>query len=87
MEIGIKLRLIREMAGLSREAFAEMTGVPAATVKRYETGRIANIGSETLLKITQNKLFYKYTLWLMTDQTAPESGQISPNILSKLQDG
>ena len=78
MTIGKKLRDIREAEGLTREELAELTGIPVPTMKRYETGRIANIGSETLTKYTQNPRFTKYSLWLMTDQIAPESGQISP---------
>ncbi|WP_426762358.1 helix-turn-helix domain-containing protein [Hafnia paralvei] len=78
MVIGKKLRDIREAEGLTREELADITGIPVATMKRYETGRIANVGSDTLTKFTQNPRFSKYTLWLMTDQTAEESGQISP---------
>lgn len=78
MTIGKKLREIREAEGLTREELAEITGIPVPTMKRYETGRIANIGSDTLTKYTQHPRFSKYSLWLMTDQIAPESGQISP---------
>ncbi|MFH7179858.1 transcriptional regulator, partial [Klebsiella pneumoniae] len=28
--------------------------------------------------LTQHPLFEKYTLWLMTDKTAPQAGQIAP---------
>lgn len=77
-DVGEKLRLIREAEGLSREEFEQLTGVPAGNLKRYETGRIKSIGSEFLIKVTRHQQFMKYTLWLMTDQTAPESGQISP---------
>ncbi|WP_449553458.1 helix-turn-helix domain-containing protein [Lelliottia amnigena] len=78
MTIGKKLREIREAEGLTREELAEITGIPVPTMKRYETGRIANIGSDTLTKYTQHPRFTKYSLWLMTDQIAPDSGQISP---------
>jgi transcriptional regulator with XRE-family HTH domain len=77
-DLGEKLRLVREAEGLTRDEFEKITGVPAGNTKRYETGRIKSIGSEFLIKITQHPRFTKYTLWLMTDQTAPESGQISP---------
>lgn len=30
------------------------------------------------MKLTQHPLFEKYTLWLMTDKTAPQAGQIAP---------
>ena len=94
MTIGKKLREIREAEGLTREELAEITGIPVPTMKRYETGRIANIGSDTLTKYTQHPRFTKYSLWLMTDQIAPDSGQISPvlspdgqNKISNSQEG
>lgn len=34
--------------------------------------------SGELLKITQHPQITKYTMWLMTGQTIPEAGQISP---------
>lgn len=77
-DVGEKIRLIREAEGVSREEFEKLTGVPAGNTKRYETGRIKNIGSDFLIQITQHPRFMKYTLWLMTNQTAEESGQISP---------
>ena len=77
-DVGEKIRLIREAEGLSREEFEKITGVPAGNTKRYETGRIKSIGSDFLMKITQHPRFIKYTLWLMSDQTAEEAGQISP---------
>lgn len=80
MLIGKKLRDIREAEGLTREELAEITGIPVPTMKRYETGRIANVGSDTLTKFTQHPRFSKYALWLMTNQVVPESGQISPSL-------
>ncbi|MBX9476167.1 helix-turn-helix transcriptional regulator [Yersinia enterocolitica] len=76
--IGQKIREIRDAEGLSRIQFFELTGIPAGTQKHYEMGRRENIGSDILLKITQHSRFSKYTLWLMTGNTAPESGQIAP---------
>jgi transcriptional regulator with XRE-family HTH domain len=64
--------------GLTRQQFFELTGIPAGTQKYYETGRVESIGSDILLKITQHSRFAKYTLWLMTDKTAPQAGQIAP---------
>lgn len=86
-DLGEKLRLVREAEGLTRDEFEQITGVPAGNTKRYETGRIKSIGSEFLIKITQHPRFTKYTLWLMTDQIAPESGQISPALSPDGQSG
>ncbi|ELC8119210.1 helix-turn-helix transcriptional regulator [Escherichia coli] len=76
--IGEKIRLIRDAEGLSRSQFFDLTGVAVSTQKQYETGRREGVGSEILLKITTHPRFQKYALWLMTDTTAPESGQIAP---------
>jgi transcriptional regulator with XRE-family HTH domain len=75
--VGEKIRAIRDAEGLTRQQFFELTGIPAGTQKYYETGRVESIG-DILLKITQHSRFAKYTLWLMTDKTAPEAGQIAP---------
>lgn len=86
MTIGQKLREIRESEGLTREELSEIVSIPVGTMKRYETGRIDNVGSETLIKITQHPRFEKYALWLMTGNVAPESGQISPVLSPDGQD-
>ncbi|MES4611022.1 MAG: helix-turn-helix domain-containing protein [Ewingella sp.] len=75
--LGKKIRDVREAEGLSRQEFAELTGVAEGAQKFYETDRRA-VGSEMLLKITQHPRFEKYTLWLMTDKTMESAGQISP---------
>ena len=76
--VGEKIRARRDAEGLTRQQFFELTGIPAGTQKYYETGRVESIGSDILLKITQHSRFAKYTLWLMTDKTAPQAGQIAP---------
>lgn len=76
--MGEKIRVIRDAEGLTRQQFFELTGIPAGTQKYYETGRVESIGSDILLKITQHPHFAKYTLWLMTGNTAPEAGQVAP---------
>ncbi|EPT2213410.1 TPA: helix-turn-helix domain-containing protein, partial [Escherichia coli] len=48
MFIGEKIRVIRESEGLTREEFCELIDVPIGTLRRYETGRIENVGGEAL---------------------------------------
>lgn len=72
-----KLKSIRKSEGLTQAAFAEITGVPLGTVKHYERGQVS-AGLKVIEPVIANPRFQKYTLWLMTDQTAEESGQISP---------
>ncbi|MGK5615106.1 helix-turn-helix domain-containing protein [Proteus mirabilis] len=80
MNIGKKLRLIREAEGLSREQMRELAGIPIGTMRRYETGRIENVGSDAIVKILSHPRFEKYTLWLMTGKTNEIVGQIAPSL-------
>lgn len=80
MEIVERIRPIREAEGLSRDDFARETGMKFQSLVNYESGRNSSIGSEQLAKITEHPRFQKYALWLVTGTTAPESGQISPEI-------
>lgn len=84
--IGLKIRELREAEGLTRKEFAELTGVLETVQKSYEIGKRSNIGVDTVTKITQHERFKKYTLWLMTGDTHPESGQISPTLSPDGQD-
>lgn len=80
-----KLSLMRESERLSKKEFSELTGVPYTTYIHYETGKYAP-SSEVLMKIFCVPLLQKYTLWFMTDQIAPESGQIAPVLAHYGQD-
>lgn len=83
--IGEKLALIRESERLNRKQLAEITDVPYGSLTYYESGRSippANV----IMKILQHPRFTKYTLWFMTDQIAPESGQIAPALAHYGQD-
>jgi len=80
MDIGEKIKKIREAEGFAQFGFCVETDINIGTLRGYESGRRKSIGSTELLKITQHPRFTKYTLWLMTGQTAPEAGQISPDI-------
>lgn len=80
MEIIHRIRAVREAEGLSQEDFARAIDMKYQTLRQYETGRRQSIGSVQLAKITEHPQFQKYALWLVTGTTAPESGQISPEI-------
>ena len=83
--IGEKLALIRESERLNRKQLAEITDVPYGSLTYYESGRSippANV----VMKILQHPRFTKYTLWFMTDQIAPEAGQIAPALAHFGQD-
>ncbi|MGO3014197.1 MAG: helix-turn-helix domain-containing protein [Hafnia alvei] len=79
MKLSEKIRSIREAEGLSQAKFCEVIGLSPNTLRKYELGSYEPSGLN-LVKITQHPQFEKYTLWLMTDKTAPEAGQIAPAI-------
>lgn len=83
---GEKLKEIRNAEGLTQPALSELTGVSLGAIRNYETGQ-RDVGLSVLDKIIKHERFRKYTLWLMTDQIAPESGQISPALSPDGQSG
>ncbi|KJO39024.1 helix-turn-helix domain-containing protein [Klebsiella aerogenes] len=83
--ISEKLALMRESERLNRRQFAEITGVPYTSLTYYESGRTTP-PTDVSMKILQHPRFTKYTLWFMTDQISPESGQIAPALAHFGQD-
>ena len=74
-----KLRQIRKAEGLTQKDFSELTAVALGTIKKYETGH-QPARAEVLESVIEVHMFEKYTLWLMTDKTAPSAGQVSPSL-------
>ncbi|HGF5928743.1 TPA: helix-turn-helix domain-containing protein [Citrobacter freundii] len=79
MKLSEKVKALREAEGLSQAKFCKIIDLPLSTLKKYETGNFEP-GGNALLKITTHPQFQKYALWLMTDKTAPQAGQIAPAI-------
>lgn len=77
MNTAEKIKTIRKSENLTQAAFCEICGIPLSTLKNYEGGH-SEVGLKTMLLIAKNPRFKKYALWLTTDETAPEVGQISP---------
>ncbi|GLW38731.1 transcriptional regulator [Pectobacterium carotovorum subsp. carotovorum] len=77
MNMGQKIRAIRKAEGLTQAKFCEIIGMALSTLKNYEGGH-AEPGLQSIMLLTKCRQFEKYTLWLMTDKTAPEAGQIAP---------
>lgn len=77
MKFHEKIKLVRMAEGLSQRQFSQIIDLPLSTLRKYELdSSIPNI--QNLMKITKNPRFKKYALWLTTDETAPEVGQIAP---------
>ncbi|HHA1766947.1 TPA: helix-turn-helix domain-containing protein [Enterobacter ludwigii] len=72
-----KLKLIRESERLNKRQFSELTGLAYSSLAGYEAGD-KKPGVEQIMKVLQHPRFSKYTMWFMTDQIFPESGQIAP---------
>ncbi|WP_279146014.1 helix-turn-helix domain-containing protein [Photobacterium carnosum] len=82
MNFSKQLKEIRNAENVSRKEFCEETGIPFKTMEKYEQG-ISSPGGESLRSITTHSRYSKYTLWLMTGQTAPEAGQVCPEFINK----
>lgn len=80
-----KLKEVRKAEGLTQKAMADITGVSLGTIRNYETG-FNTVGIQTLELILAQECFQKYTLWIMTDKTAPSAGQVSPALSPDGQD-
>lgn len=77
MFLGKRVKAIRMGEGLSQDGFSQLIDISKGTLQNYEQGKNL-LSEESLMKITNHPQFQKYTLWLMTGQTAPESGQVCP---------
>lgn len=80
-----KLRAIRKSEGITQKDMADMVGMSLGTIRNYETG-FNTVGIQTIQTIVQHPRFTKYTLWLMTGNTAPAAGQVSPALSPDGQD-
>lgn len=85
MNLAQKLRAIRKAEGLTQSKFCEISGIALGTLKNYEGGH-QEPGIQVIMQVTNTSQLEKYTLWLMTDKTAPEAGQISPVVAHSGQD-
>lgn len=79
MNMSKKIRAIRRAEKLTQMKFCELAAIPLSTLKNYEGGH-AEPSLNTILQLTQHPQFEKYTLWLMTGKTAPEAGQVAPDL-------
>ncbi|MEL5280861.1 helix-turn-helix transcriptional regulator [Serratia bockelmannii] len=77
MKFSEKLKAIRKAEDISQSQFGQLIDLPLPTIKKYESESYSP-SIQNLMKITKHPRFKKYALWLTTDETAPEVGQISP---------
>jgi len=75
--IGERIEKLRKFKGLSRRGLEEATGIRDSTWQSVEIGRQkANTDHIEALE----KLWPEYKYWIVFGETAPEIGQISPEI-------
>lgn len=79
MTQGGKLKAMREAEVLTRTAMAKMINIPYPTLTSYERD-LTTMTYNVICKLLTHDRFIKYSLWFTTDQTAPEAGQISPDL-------
>lgn len=78
MDLAQKLKAIRVKEGLTQSELCEATGLSLSSYKKYELALRTEVSSVALVKITSHERFKKYALWLVTGDTAPACGQVSP---------
>lgn len=71
-----RIRQIREKLGLGRQAFADQTGIEKKTIENIELGK-QKVYAWHIEAIAAK--WPQYAYWLVTGQTIPEAGQISPD--------
>jgi len=71
-----RIRQIREKLGLGRQAFADQTEIEKKTIENIELGK-QKVYAWHIEAIAAK--WPQYAYWLVTDQTIPEAGQISPD--------
>lgn len=76
MDLASKLKAIRRKEGVTQAEFCELVGLSISSYKKYESAMF-EMGYGALCKVVNHPRFTKYTLWLMTDQVAPDCGQMS----------
>lgn len=76
MKLREKLKLIRKTNKQTQPDFAKSISVSLSTYKRYELGDI-EISMTAFLSLTEKHP--EYSLWLISGETIPSAGQISPN--------
>lgn len=77
MEFADKLKAMRAKEGVTQSELCKLLDLSLSTYKKYEAGMF-EMGYGALSKLLNHPRFKKYTLWLMTGETAQECGQISP---------
>lgn len=77
MDISQKIKAIRQSEKITQQQLSDLAEISLSTLKKIEAG-YQEPSVSTLSRITKHPKFEKYALWLISDKTMPEAGQISP---------
>lgn len=75
MNLQEKIKLVRTSQAFTQAKFAEKIDIPLTSLRKYESGEREPSG-KALLKIID--CFPQFALWITTEKTIPEGGQIAP---------
>ncbi|MGR5464539.1 helix-turn-helix domain-containing protein [Photobacterium damselae] len=79
MSFSKRLKAIVKEERFTQAKFADEVGVSRSAVEKYLSGENEPT-ARILMKIAQHQAFRKYTMWLLTGNVEPNSGQISPEL-------
>ncbi len=79
MFLGEKIKLIRTVHELSRDQMSELIDVPSTTIRGWEL-KGKDPSGQAIIKLFSHAEFQKYSIWFLTGETSPDSGQISPDM-------
>lgn len=65
LELGQRIRTVRESMEMSRPDFAAMLGIPETTLKNYELGYRTAVPASLLLALLHNKRTAEYSDYLL----------------------
>ncbi|SPY70811.1 helix-turn-helix domain-containing protein [Providencia alcalifaciens] len=77
MDISQKIKAVRQSEKITQQQLSDLAEISLSTLKKIEAG-YQEPSVSTLSRITKHPKFEKYALWLISDKTMPEAGQISP---------
>ncbi|MBP6518346.1 helix-turn-helix transcriptional regulator [Shewanella sp.] len=77
MDIPQKIKAVRQAEGYSQSQLSDLVDISISTLKKIEAG-YQEPSVTTLSKIIKHPKFEKYALWIISDKTLPEAGQIAP---------
>ena len=77
MNYGEKIKAVRNSLDMTQQKFSEFTEISISTLKKVESG-VSNPNIAVIEKIIAKAELFKYSFWLLSENTEPQLGQISP---------